>query len=112
MCSSPNNKPNQTQITFVFPLCYATLHSPYLGIKLNTKLTWMNHITDIASKSSTVLRMIKQTLGPCKPDVKETAYNMLVRPKLEFASPIWKPHTTTQIKHLEKVQHCVARFVK
>ena len=54
--------------------------------------------------------MIKRTLGPCKPDVKETAYNMLVRPKLEYASPIWNPHTTTQIKHLEKVQHCAARF--
>ena len=56
--------------------------------------------------------MIKRTLGPCKPDVKETAYNMLVRPKLEYASPIWNPHTTTQIKHLQEVQHCAARFVK
>ena len=56
--------------------------------------------------------MIKRTLGPCKPDVKETAYNTLVRPKLEYAYPIWNPHTTTQIKHLEKVQHCALRFVK
>ena len=37
---------------------------------------------------------------------------MLVRPKLEYVSPIWNPHTTTQIKHLENVQHCAARFVK
>ena len=56
--------------------------------------------------------MIKRTLGLCKPDVKETTYNMLVRPKLDYASHIWNPHTTTQIKHLEKVQHCAARFVK
>jgi hypothetical protein len=72
----------------------------------------VNHITDVASKSSKVLGMMKRTLGPCKPDVKETAYNMLVRPKLEIASPIWNPQTTTQIKHLEKVQHCAGRFVK
>ncbi|KAK2159174.1 hypothetical protein NP493_1737g00015 [Ridgeia piscesae] len=51
---------------------------PYLGIKLDTKLTWVNHITDIAPKSSKVLGMIKRILGPCKPDVEETAYNMLV----------------------------------
>ena len=83
----------------------------YLGIKFDTKLTWANHISDIASKSSKDLGMIKRTLGPCKPDVKETAYNMLVRPKLEDASPIWNPHTSTQIEHLEKIQHCAARFV-
>ncbi|KAK2144804.1 hypothetical protein NP493_2577g00002 [Ridgeia piscesae] len=56
--------------------------------------------------------MIKRTLGPCKPNVKETAYNMLVRPKLEYASPIWNPHTTTQIKHLEKVQTVQPDFLK
>ena len=93
------------------PLSTVSSH-PYLGIQLDTKLTWTNHITDITSKSSKVLGMIQRTLGPCKPNVKETAYNMLVRPKLEYASPIWNPHTTIQIKHLEKVQHCAARFVK
>ena len=34
------------------------------------------------------------------------------KPNPDYASPIWNPHTTTQIKHLEKVQHCAARFVK
>jgi len=50
--------------------------------------------------------MIKRTLGPCKPDVKEIAYNMLVRPIFEYASQIWNSHTTSQIKRLRKVQHC------
>ncbi|KAK2181227.1 hypothetical protein NP493_405g01022 [Ridgeia piscesae] len=59
------------------PLSTVSSH-PYLGIKLDTKLTGVNHITDIASKSSNVLGLIKRTLGPCKPDVKETVYNMLV----------------------------------
>ena len=59
------------------PLSTVSSH-PYLGIKLYTKLTWANHMTDIASKTSKVLGMIKRTPGPCKPDVKETAYNMLV----------------------------------
>ena len=55
--------------------------------------------------------MAKRTLGPCKPEVKETAYNMLVRPKLEYASPIWNPHTSSQMNHLERIQHYAARFV-
>ena len=55
--------------------------------------------------------MVKRTLGPCKPEVKDTAYNMLVRPKLEYASPIWNPHTSSQINRLERIQHYTARFV-
>ena len=56
--------------------------------------------------------MIKQTLGPCKPEVKQTAYNMLIWPKLEYSSSIWNHHTFSQVKSLERVQHSAARFVK
>ena len=57
------------------PLSTVSSHS-YLGVKLDSKLTWTNHVTDITSKSSKVLGMIKRTLGPCKPEVKQTAYNI------------------------------------
>ena len=36
---------------------------------------------------------------------------MLVRPTLEYASPIRNPHTSSQIIHLERIQHYAARFV-
>ena len=36
---------------------------------------------------------------------------MLVRLKREYASPIWNPHTSSQIIHLERIQHYAARFV-
>ena len=74
------------------PLSNVFSHS-YLGVKLDSKLTWTNHVTDITSKSLKFLGMIKRTLGPCKPEVKQTAYNMQMRPKLEYFSPKWNPHT-------------------
>ena len=86
----------------------------YLGVKLDYKLSWAKHITEITSKSSKVLGMVKRTLGPCncKPEVKDTACNiLLVRPKLEYTSPIWNPHTRSQINHLVRIQHYAARFV-
>ena len=89
------------------PLSTVSSHS-YLGVKLDSKLTWTNHVTDITR----FLGMLKRTLGPCKPEVKKTAYNMLIRPKLEYSSPIWNPHTFSQVKSLERVQHSAARFLK
>ena len=72
----------------------------YLGVKLDSKLSWAKHITEITGKSSKVLGMVQRTRCPCKPEVKDTAYNIkLVRPKLEYASPIWNPHTSSQINH-------------
>ena len=104
-------KPSSHQYSlFGHPLSKVASHS-YLGVKLDSKLSWAKHITEITSKSLKVLGMVKRTLGPCKPEVKDTAYNMLVRPKLEYASPIWNPHTSSQIIHLERIQQCAARFV-
>ena len=93
------------------PLSTVSSHS-YLRVKLDSKLTWINHVTDITSKFSKFLCMIKRNLGPCKPEVKQTAYNMLIRPKLEYSSPIWNPHTFSQVKSFERVKHSAARFVK
>ena len=104
-------KPSSHQYSlFGHTLSKVTSHA-YLGEKLDSKLSWAKHITEITTKSSKVLGMVKRNLGRCKPEVKDTAYNMLARPKLEYGSPIWNPHTSSQINHLERIQHYAARFV-
>ena len=42
--------------------------------------------------------------------VRETAYNTLVRPQLEYASAVRDPHTKEQITQIEKVQRRAARW--
>ena len=68
-------KPSSHQYSlFGHPLSKVASHA-YLGVKLDSKLSWAKHITEITTKSSKVLGMVKIIIGPCKPEVKDTAYN-------------------------------------
>ena len=60
----------------------------------------IRHITNITNKA-------------CKTRVleEEPEGGLLVRPTLEFASPVWDPYTVKNINKLEAVQKRVARWV-
>ena len=45
------------------------------------------------------------------PAIKEAAYQTYVRPKAEYASASWDPHTQTNIKKVEMIQRGAARWV-
>ena len=88
-------------------------HHAYLGVELNDKLKYNAHIDKITGKASQTLGFIKRNLNKCPQPVKERAYETLVRPKLEYSSPIWNPthKQTTQLKQIEQIQRNAARFV-
>ena len=87
-------------------------HHPYLGVELDSSLSWDLHLANTGSKSTRVLNMIRRnfTIGT-NMNIRQALYFSLVRPHLEYACTVWDPHHKTKIDKLEKVQNQAARFV-
>ena len=83
----------------------------YLGVTIADNLKWTPQVNKVASKASRTLGLIRRNLHCCSTKVKKSAYETLVRPKLEYATTAWSPHTTKAKQRLESVQRSAARFV-
>ena len=82
----------------------------YLGFTLNNTIDWGSHISHITSKATKTVGFIRRNLALAPKQTKVVAYNTLVRPQLEYASPIWNPYCQSDIYKLEKVQRTAARW--
>ena len=85
--------------------------APYLGVTLDRRLDWNAHINNTVSKASRTLNFVRRNLCVSTPLVKETAYQTLERPTLDYACTVWSPHLPGQKHKVEMVQHRAARFV-
>ena len=88
-----------------------TQHESYLGVIIDNKLNFNQHIDDMSKKATNLLNLCRRNLHMCSKEVKNSAYNMIVRPHLEYASTCWNPYTKRNIDKLEAVQRRAARFV-
>ena len=76
----------------------------YLGVLIHKSLSWSPHISNAVNKASRTLNFLKRNLNKCSRQVKESAYLIMVRPQLEYASAVWDPYQIGDISELEKVQ--------
>ena len=78
------------------------------NITITDDMDWGQHVTEISSKATKTLGFLRRNLAFAPRSTKEVAYKTLVRPKLEYAAPIWSPHLKLQINQIEKVQRTAA----
>ena len=82
----------------------------YLGITVTDNMDWGQHVSEISSKATKTLGFLRRNLAFAPRSTKEVAYKTLIRPELEYAAPIWSPHSKLQINQIEKVQRTAARW--
>ena len=81
-----------------------------VGLTITDDLDWGQHISKISANATKILGFLWRYLAFAPRHTKEVAYKTLVRPKLEYAAPIWHPYHETQIGQAEKVQRPAARW--
>ena len=103
-------------ILFDFSLHNQTLEKrsvgkiPWYTISDELNVDWGQHISEISSKAIKTLGFLRRNVAVAPKSIKEVAYKTLVRPKLEYAAPIWSPYWKLQITQVEKVQRTEARW--
>ena len=94
------------QILFDYSLRNQTLENVQsakcLGITITDNMDWGQHVSEISFKATKTLGFLRRNLAFAPRSTKEVAYKTLVWPKLEYAAPIWSPHSKLQINHIEK----------
>ena len=77
----------------------------YLGVLLTSNLSWSSHVKAVCSKARRLIGMIYRRFYKfCNTATLRQLYVSFVRPHLEYASPVWRPHLKKDIELLEKVQ--------
>jgi hypothetical protein len=83
----------------------------YLGIILNSKLTWKKQVENVIKKGMKRLHFVMRNLRGSNVEAKEMAYKSIVRPLMEYGSVVWDP-AQQELKHsVEMIQRRAVRKV-
>ena len=80
--------------------------SKYLGITINNKLSWNNHIDNIFTKANSSIGFLRRNFQISQEHIKTN-----VRPQVEYAATVWDPCTGENTDKLEIVQRMAATYV-
>jgi hypothetical protein len=83
----------------------------YLGCTFTSDLRWNDHVNNICNKANRTIGFLKRNLNIGSTTVKQNAYKAVVRPLVEYASPVWDPYHQTEIDRIDMVQRRAERYV-
>ncbi|GFS58849.1 probable RNA-directed DNA polymerase from transposon BS [Trichonephila clavipes] len=80
----------------------------YLGVTLDPELHFSKHIEQTANKA---LRKLSGTSWGFRPQTPKSTFCTVVRPVLEYATPIWTSASISFKRKLDSVQHRAAKII-
>ncbi|GFU46222.1 RNase H domain-containing protein [Trichonephila clavipes] len=86
----------------------------YLGVTLDPELRFSKHIELTANKALgklNILRKLSGTSWVSRPQTLKSTFCTVIRPVLEYATPIWTPASISVKRKLDSVQHRAAKII-
>lgn len=83
-----------------------------LGVTIDNKLKFSNHVNRVAAKAKQVLGCVRHTFKYLTAEVFLLLYKSLLRPHLEYASCVWSPHLKRDADAVERVQRRATKIVE
>ncbi|GFX79237.1 reverse transcriptase domain-containing protein [Trichonephila clavipes] len=86
----------------------------YLGVTLDPELRFSKHIEQTANKTLgklDILRKLCRTSWGSRPQTLKSTFCTVIRPVLEYATPIWTPASISVKRKLDSVQHRAAKII-
>ena len=72
----------------------------YFGVELSADMKWNYHVKKVTANGNTMLGIVRRNLKNWPKNLKDLAYQSLLRPKLKYACSTWDPYTTKNIKYM------------
>jgi hypothetical protein len=83
-----------------------------LGVIIDNKLSWNDHVTTILAKAKRVMGLIKRSIGYKAPvSVKRTLYLTLARSIVDSGTQVWGGLSKTNSIKIEKLQRSATRYI-
>ena len=83
----------------------------YLGVHIDSNLKWHTQVSKVTAKAYRALGCLKRNLKEAPKKTKQIAFNVMVKPILEYASQVWSPQTVGLSNTIEKVQNNALRWI-
>ena len=86
----------------------------FLGVTLDTRLTWKTHLEAVAARPVRKLGLLKKLAGTiwgADTNIPRRVYTGAVRPIMEYATTSWATASNTNKSKLDKVQNVALRAI-
>ena len=88
-----------------------TVNEKDLGVQVDNKLEFDQHIKGIVGRANRMLGLIKIGFSCLDQEVFMNLYPVLVRPLLEYCVQVWSPYKRKHINLIERVQRRATKLV-